>query len=183
MPLAGIGDVNQVVLGKHNTADTFTYFAKVDGDCDNLSKKFIVQVHEKPVVAPIDPVKSCEGDILLEVKITGTDFKGVEWTFATDPAVIGNGTNYTISGARHPDDVGTYHAKVTTDHCGDVQTDVLVDVYEPISYDAIDNLNPTPCEGAPLKLVVEGIGDDVKYSWHKEAVTGNPSDRDKQVIF
>jgi gliding motility-associated-like protein len=169
----GLGDVNQVQLGVHNTPGTFTYKAKVTSFCDNLNKNYIVEVHEKPKLTAIDPIHECEGDILLTANVVGTDYVDVEWWNSDESTKLGTGVNYTILGATYPASEGIYIAKVTTEYCGSSKTNALVNIYEPVSHKPIANLTPTPCEGTPLKLVVEGIGDGVQYSWHKNLVS-NP---------
>ncbi|PXX94888.1 hypothetical protein DF185_22850, partial [Marinifilum breve] len=174
-PLVGFGDVNQVQLSKHDIPGTYTYKAKVTslGNCDNLSKSYIVEVHEKPKLAAIDPIHECEGDILLTANVVGTDYVGVEWWNSDESSKLGTGVNYTILGATHPASEGVLVAKVTSEYCGDIKANALVNIHEPISHKPITNLTTTPCEGTPLKLVVEGIGDGVQYSWHKNLVS-NP---------
>ncbi|PKQ65104.1 hypothetical protein BZG02_04545 [Labilibaculum filiforme] len=166
-----IGSGNSIQLDAHTSSGSYLYSATVVGKCESPIKTYRVIVHEKPTITPVDPVVACEGDIVLSIGIVGSDYNGVEWWNADETVKYGNGINYTITGATDPTSEGTYVAKVTTDYCDAVTTNVLVTIYEPIKITSTSNLNPTPCAGSPLSLVVNATGDGVAYKWY---VTGTP---------
>lgn len=158
--------------------EPYIYTAKVSHiqtcvDSENAEKKYIIQVHEKPELTAIAPIQ-CEGDIIITADVTGTDYIALEWWNEDESKQLGAGINYTIENAIYPDSKGTYIAKLTTEYCNDIKANAIVNIYEPISYKTIANSNPTPCAGTPLKLVVEGIGDGIQYSWHKNLVSNPP---------
>ena len=162
----GFGDVNQIQLAAINTPGTYTYKAKVDGFCDNLEKIYKVVVHEKPVITSVDPIIACEGDIPMAISVTGSDFDHAEWWSPTN-SKLADGLAYTIPGATFASSQGTYIAKVITNYCGNVETNVLVKIHEPVVINSTSNLNPTPCVGEPLSLVVNASGDGLTYNWYK----------------
>jgi gliding motility-associated-like protein len=150
----------------------YMYSVTVTGLCETLTKTFYITVHDKPTITPVDPIVACEGDIPLSIVVTGTDYRFVEWWNSDETTKFGTGLTYTIPGATDPASEGTYIAKVTTEFCDVVKTDVLVSIHEPIRVTSTSNLNPTPCEGAPLSLVVNAIGDGVEYEWYETTTPG-----------
>ncbi len=151
----------------HNSAGSFIYRYKLIGDCDTKEGDFEVVVHEKPVLNPIAEVNSCEGDIDLSMSISGSDYSGAAWWNADESLKLTDGLSYTISNAKYPTESGNYIAKVSTLYCGDLRATAQVNIYKPITVDSHSNLNPTPCVGEPLSLIVNGSGSDLIYNWYK----------------
>ncbi|WP_321295910.1 immunoglobulin domain-containing protein [Marinifilum fragile] len=176
--LVGFGDVNQVQLSKHNIPGTYTYKAKVAsiGNCDNLEKKYIVQVHEKPILSTIDNnVNKCAG--LVELKITESgEHNGISWW--KDGALVTDGnavaTDFVINPATSPDDDGIYVAKVSSDYCGDNQVSINLDVRNNIAVTGKSPATTTFCENEEVSLFVTANagGDEIHYKWYKETEPG-----------
>ena len=177
-PLVGFGDVNQVQLSKHDIPGTYTYKAKVTslGNCDNLEKKYFVQVHEKPILSTIDNnVNKCAG--LVELKITESgEHNGISWwkngALVTDGNTVA--TDFVINPAASPDDDGTYAAKVSSDYCGDNQVSINLDVKNNIVITAQSSATSTVCENDEVSLFVTANagGDEIHYKWYKEIEPG-----------
>ncbi|WP_282016647.1 hypothetical protein, partial [Marinifilum flexuosum] len=177
-PLVGFGDVNQVQLSKHDLPGTYTYKAKVTslGNCDNLEKKYFVEVHEKPILSTIDNnVNKCAG--LVELKITERgEHNGISWW--KDGALVTDGntvaTDFVINPAASPDDDGTYAAKVSSDYCGDNQVSINLDVKNNIVITAQSSATSTVCENDEVSLFVTANagGDEIHYKWYKEIEPG-----------
>ncbi|WP_054715797.1 Ig-like domain-containing protein [Marinifilum fragile] len=177
-PLVGFGDVNQVQLSKHDIPGTYTYKAKVTslGNCDNLEKKYIVQVHEKPILSTIDNnVNKCAG--LIELKITESgEHNGISWwkdgVLVTDGNAVA--TDFVINPATSPDDDGIYVAKVSSDYCGDNQVSINLDVRNNIAVTGKSPATTTFCENEEVSLFVTANagGDEIHYKWYKETEPG-----------
>ncbi|WP_147375999.1 Ig-like domain-containing protein [Marinifilum flexuosum] len=175
-PLVGFGDVNQVQLSKHDIPGTYTYKAKVTslGNCDNLEKKYIIQVHEKPILtADRSVIQQCAG--LLELKITESgEHNGISWWKQngenTDEIADGNSesTDFVINPATSQDDDGTYVAKVTSDYCGNSQATITVDITNKMVTNDQSDAVTTVCEGETVSLFVDAddAGDNkIQYKW------------------
>ncbi|WP_321279332.1 immunoglobulin domain-containing protein [Marinifilum fragile] len=177
-PLVGFGDVNQVQLSKHDIPGTYTYKAKVTslGNCDNLEKNYIVQVHEKPILSAIDNnVNKCAG--LVELKITESgEHNGISWwkggALVTDGDAVA--TDFVINSATSPDDDGIYVAKVSSDYCGDNQVFINLDVRNNINVTGKSPATTTFCENEEVSLFVTANagGDEIYYKWYKETEPG-----------
>ncbi|NOU59796.1 T9SS type B sorting domain-containing protein [Marinifilum caeruleilacunae] len=165
----GLGDLNQVQLGVHNTPGTFTYKAKVTSFCDNLNKNYIVQVHEKPVLSTIDnDLQKCAGLVELNITESG-EHNGITWWKNGVLITDGNAdaTNYVIDPAASPTHDGTYIAKVSSDYCGDNQVSISLDIRNQIVVTSKSAANTTVCENQTVSLFVAANGDDIIYKWYK----------------
>ncbi|MDQ2179421.1 hypothetical protein, partial [Marinifilum sp. D714] len=177
-PLVGVGDVNQVQLSKHDMPGIYTYKAKVTslGNCDNLEKKYIVQVHEKPILSTIDNnVNKCAG--LVELKITESgEHNGISWWKDGALVIDGNAVanDFVINPAVSPDDDGIYVAKVNSDYCGDNQVSINLDVRNNINVIGKSPATTTFCENEEVSLFVTANagGDEIYYKWYKETEPG-----------
>jgi len=154
------------------SAGSFIYTYKVTGDCESLEGNFEVIVHSKPLLAPIASIHSCQGDVDLNMIITGDDYTTASWWNSDESLKLGDGTHHTIVGAVYPASSGNYFAKLSTLYCGDLKTTAQVDIYEPISVVSNSNTSPRPCVGESLNLVVNGTGTGLTYNWYKTDAPG-----------
>ena len=172
-PLVGFGDVNQVQLNAHNTPGTYTYKAKVTSFCDNLSKTYIVKVHEKPILSTLDNnVEECAGVVSLNITESG-EHNGISWWKNELPITDGNTepTNYVIDPATSPASDGNYIAKVNSNFCGDDQVSISVDITNNIVVTDQSDAITTVCENKTISLSVtaDAGGDEIHYKWTQTA--------------
>ena len=162
------GELNKKVISTEElaTAGTYAYKYIVEGSCGPVEGTFNVVVHDKPSINAIADINECEGDILLNMTVVGGDYKDPLW-LKPDDSLLGNGLMATISAAVHPTSSGNYTAKISSDYCGDITTIAKVNVFEPIKVVSNSELNPKPCIGELLSLVVNGEGDGLSYKWTK----------------
>lgn len=156
-----------IQTGTHSGAGIHKYKYKVSGNCNTIEGDFDVVVHGKPKLAPIADINSCEGDITLNMTITGSDFTSASWWNSDESLKLKDGQVYTILAATDALASGNYIAKINTDYCGNIKTTAEVNVYKPILVLSNSNINPDPCLGEPLNLVVKGSGDGLSYKWYK----------------
>ena len=158
----------RISTGVLNTPGIFNYTCRLDGDCEDPEVRFVVIVHDKPSITLSD-INSCEGDITLEMTVTGTDYSDPLW-LKPDKTLLGNGLSTTITGATYAASLGNYTAEISTDFCGNnITSTAKVNVFEPIGILSKSELNLTPCIGEPLSLFVNGEG-DCTYRWTKDGL-------------
>ncbi|RXQ96785.1 T9SS type B sorting domain-containing protein [Ancylomarina salipaludis] len=165
--IAAANNKTSIQTAVYNTAGSFIYKYKVVGDCDTKEGDFEVIVHDKPVLNPIADINSCEGDITLNMSISGSDYSGSAWWNADESLKLADGLSYIIADAKYLTESGNYIAKLSTLYCGDLRATAQVNIYQPITVVTHSNLNPTPCVGEPLSLIVNGSGSDLSYNWYK----------------
>ncbi|MGZ2371939.1 T9SS type B sorting domain-containing protein [Ancylomarina sp. YFZ004] len=156
-----------IQTGVHNSAGSFIYKYKLSGDCNIIEGDFELLVHDKPTLNSIADINSCEGDVILNMIITGSDYTTSSWWNADESIKLNDGLSHTLLNAKYPTASGNYIAKLNTLYCGDVKATAQVSIYEPISIVSSSNVNPTPCLGEPLSLVVNGSGSGLIYNWYK----------------
>nr|WP_320117109.1 immunoglobulin domain-containing protein [uncultured Marinifilum sp.] len=166
-PLDGFGDVNKIQLPAHNTVGSFTYKAIVDGNCEDFEKKYIVQVHEKPILKAVDnDMLKCSG--LVELKVTESgEHNGISWWKNGSEITDGNSepTDFVVNPAISPDDDGTYIAKVSSKYCGPAQASIKLDIINTIELKEQSPALTEVCESNNVTLFVKADGDDIQYKW------------------
>ncbi|MGQ1910266.1 immunoglobulin domain-containing protein [Marinifilum sp. RC60d5] len=166
-PLDGFGDVNTIQLPAHNTVGSFTYKAIVDGNCEDFEKKYIVQVHEKPILKAVDnDMLKCSGLVELNITESG-EHNGISWWKNGSEIFDGNSepTDFVINPATSPDDDGTYIAKVSSKYCGPAQSSIKLDIINTIELKEQSPALTEVCESNNVTLFVKADGDDIQYKW------------------
>eukprot|EP01029_Cantina_marsupialis_P020949 TRINITY_DN4961_c0_g1_i1.p1 TRINITY_DN4961_c0_g1~~TRINITY_DN4961_c0_g1_i1.p1 ORF type:complete len:4069 (+),score=644.48 TRINITY_DN4961_c0_g1_i1:255-12461(+) len=149
-------------------ATPYTYTAKIDGNCENLEKKYIVQVHAKPTLSTIDnTVESCSGPVSLNVT-AGGEHNGVSWWNAGKEIFDGNAdnTDFVIPLATS-DDNGVYTAKASNLYCGEVTESINLNVVNSIDVTSQSPAITTVCEKDNVNLFIVATGENVRYKWYK----------------
>ena len=165
--IASANGKTNIQTGVHNSAGNYIYKYKLSGDCNTIEGDFELFVHDKPILNPIANINVCEGDVNLNMLITGGDYSTASWWNADESIKLNDGLSHTLVSAEYPTSSGNYIAKVNTLYCGDLKATAQVNIYEPISVVSSSNVNPTPCLGEPLNLFVNGSGTGLTYNWFK----------------
>ena len=171
--MAAYAGRTRIPTGVLAPAKQFHYTYKLTGTCGSPEGYFDVTAHASPLIKILDKINGCEGDdIPLSMAITtstghaATDYTNPRW-LKPDGSLLGNGLSATISPAVYPTSSGDYTAKISSNYCGDATAIAKVNVYKPIKVVSNSELNPKPCIGKLLSLVVNGEGDGLSYKWTK----------------
>ncbi|WP_421920497.1 T9SS type B sorting domain-containing protein [Marinifilum sp.] len=148
----------------------YTYTAKVTslGGCDYLEKKYIVQVHEKPILSTlVNSVEKCAGLVELNITESG-EHNGISWWKDAVEITDGNAepTDFVIDLASSSDN-GIYTAKVNAAYCPADSVLISVDITNNIVVTAQSDATTTICEDGTISLfVTANAGDDkIDYKW------------------